>query len=113
MMQLFADLQSLQDNDLVVASLDFLKGGTVVSDDEAHPLVLVEDGEGQACWGYIERWRGRLVDVRLDLSTWRSRDEVEIPTRVSGQQVAYIATSQESPSASHLPSFTPVFQLVS
>ena len=111
MMQLFADLQSVRDGNLVVASLDFLKSGMVLSDDLSHPLVLVEDGEGQTCWGYVETWRGRLVDVRLDLSTWRSEDDFDIPSSVSGTTLAYLATVDPAPSTSHRAA--PILQLAS
>jgi hypothetical protein len=113
MMQLFADLQSLRDGNLVVTSLDFLKSGTVLSDDLAHPVVLVEDEEGQSCWGYVESWRGRLVEIRLDLSTWRSEDDFDIPTSMFGTQLDYLATAGPAPSASPHRTAAPLLQQAS
>jgi hypothetical protein len=110
MIELVADLQSVRDHNLVVASLDFAKEATFLADVESHPQVLVEDGEGQSCWGYIERLDDRLAYVRLDLSTWWSDDQVEIATQFAGSGSAYIATASSSPSESVRP--TTVLELV-
>jgi hypothetical protein len=88
MLKIFADLQSTEDDNLIVVSLDDLLRPAALPDNLVGESVIIQDGEGHSCRGYVEHvdTDGRILDVRLDLSTWRSEDEVTI-TAVTPQSV--------------------------
>ena len=67
--QCFADLQSAQpygDHEYVVSSVYFDPDRQLVGQP-----ILVEDLEGYVCDGVIIEQDGALIEVALDLGTWR------------------------------------------
>ena len=98
MLRLVADLQSVRHGNQLVASVRQARSLTVVGEHLVGGPVLVEDGEGQSCLGLVVGLRGPLVDIQLDLSSWRTEDDLTVPSSMSGdaQYQGWPADHQQS-----------------
>src|SRR5437762_2347750 len=68
MFELFADFNDAEDG--VVSGLQRYALGPRALRPPDH--VLVRDGDGNRCWGNVQRVDGEVVYVALDDSTWAS-----------------------------------------
>jgi|SoiMethySBSTD1v2_1073268.scaffolds.fasta_scaffold302367_4 hypothetical protein len=104
MLQLTADLNAIWGENWLVASVRRASRPIVVGEHLVGQAVVVADGEGEFCDGIIVGLRDGLVDIRLDLESWRSDDTQVRGLLVSGQMVSVglreispIRTSAQSP----------------
>lgn len=98
-MRLWADFNDIEEDDYVVADLDYAQ---FFRDEELHEGALVDlfDGGGHECQGTIVSVNSdnRLVRVKLDWSTWRS--PAQLPTVYDFGREEYTA---KIPSHSFIP----------
>lgn len=120
MLRLFADFNDMQDG--VVAGLQrYVDGPRPLQRGDR---VLVHDGDGNHCWGDVERVDGELVYVLLDAATWMAESDVgdqqvEAALRVGtsgpgeqGRQVAYYPKGGEAANTNTNPIGNPILRAV-
>jgi len=88
MFELFADFNDLEDG--VVSGLQRYARGRRALRPPDH--VLVRDGDGNRCWGNVQRVDGELVYVALDDSTWASAPFRPTVTNNRAQGIVYGTT---------------------
>jgi hypothetical protein len=77
-MHLMADFNAIRQGNMITTSLRF-----AVPAYGPEPLIVgqwvrLEDEDGNSCWGVVQELSSPIVRVRLDWSTWRSADQVEL-----------------------------------
>lgn len=81
------------DGRLVKAALVHASGPLIPQVGEQ---VILKDGEGNRCLGWIERVLGPIAFVELDEATWVSGEEV-VPTGLPPAEPVFNADPAESP----------------